>query len=138
MTATLLQPANYSVSATFYQILNIANSCFQVLAEAFWKLQNLENSSAAGGSALDPAGGAYDASPDSLVSWEGALAPLGRPSQPISLRVRPSTQKKSAPLRTLCCFRAVFKPRLQPTRTAAAAELDYILRFLSVVVCRPR
>jgi len=40
MTATLLQPANYSVSVTFRQILNIANSCFQVSAEAFWKLQN--------------------------------------------------------------------------------------------------
>ena len=31
----------------FCQILNIANGCFLVLAEAFWKLQNLQNSSAA-------------------------------------------------------------------------------------------
>jgi len=28
--------------------MNIANSCFQVSTEAFWKLQNLENSSVAG------------------------------------------------------------------------------------------
>ena len=33
------------MSATFCQILNIADSFFQVSAEAFWTLQNLENSS---------------------------------------------------------------------------------------------
>jgi len=56
----LLQPVNYSVSATFCQILNIANSCFQVSAEAFWNFQNIENSSAAG-LCPDLAREAYDA-----------------------------------------------------------------------------
>jgi len=32
----------------FCQILNIANSCFQVSAEVIWKVQNLENSLVAG------------------------------------------------------------------------------------------
>ena len=71
----LLQPVNYSVSATFCQILNIASSCFQVSAEAFWNFQNLENSSAAG-LCPDPAREAYDAPPHPSVGWGGT-----RPSE---------------------------------------------------------
>jgi len=40
----------------FCQILNIANSCFQVSAKAFWKLQNLENLSVAGAEPWTPLG----------------------------------------------------------------------------------
>jgi len=48
MTANYCNLQIIQCSQLFCQILNIANSCFKVSAEAFWKFQNLENSAAAG------------------------------------------------------------------------------------------
>ena len=88
----------FSVCHFLNQILNIANSCFQVSAEAFWKPHKIRKFGGVRGSALDPARGRLRRSPNHLVGWGGGVSPLER-LLPAPSRVRSSIQKqKSAPL----------------------------------------
>jgi len=111
-----MQSANYSLSTTFFHMFNIANSCLQVSAEAFWKLQNLANSSAAG----------------ALPRWTSLRrsprppSRLGRGRWPLALRVGPSTQKqKSAPV-----FARVFEKFIKAKLNVDEADVCGLVDFL--------